>query len=308
MKKKLTTISIITLIISTTLIPLVNGMNNNRNGIYQTSTDSNFFNDELDQNQNSGSDEEKIYDDKWIAQSFKPTKEKLTRIYLYIGKTGDISSDLIVSIRYLPNSDDLTTAKRSASNIPSIQNWREFNFPDVTTTVNGTYYIVIRTKDGDINNHFSCYGSTENKYNRGEGYNSSDNGSSWDKSFQGSYDVRFRTYGIKYGNETNIDILYIKSEKTDIFSDIYFKIVNTGNRNIENMNINLTLIGGIVLSGKNYHWNVNNFAPQETIERFAYPVIGLGRTYITVKVTTDDGYENSKSEQAILLLFRIHIN
>lgn len=40
-----------------------------------------------------------IQDGQWLAQSFKPTCDKLTRISLYVTPSSDVDSPLIVSIR-----------------------------------------------------------------------------------------------------------------------------------------------------------------------------------------------------------------
>ena len=62
------------------------------------------------------------------AQSFIPTKNKLTRIELFICRTGTINSDFVVSIRDNLYGSDLTTTSKQANQIPSDtinQDWIE---------------------------------------------------------------------------------------------------------------------------------------------------------------------------------------
>ena len=124
----------------------------------------------LDQEQTQYGRDFMIYSDDWGVQSFKPTLATLTKIELYIGKTGSLSSDLVVSIRDSLTRSDLTSISKSASEVPSSPGWIEFGFSDISVTPGDTYYIVVRTSSG----------SSFDYYIWGTGYNTPyDDGSLW---------------------------------------------------------------------------------------------------------------------------------
>jgi hypothetical protein len=72
-------------------------------------------NEELDQNQEESDGEDKIYGEYWYAQSFKPTKDTLTKIELYIGKyTKSRTRNIIDSLisRMIKKFGELKIGKR----------------------------------------------------------------------------------------------------------------------------------------------------------------------------------------------------
>ena len=284
-------ILIITFIITiTNFIPTINGNNK-------------FNQDQPDQQQELGTIEIKIYNNTWASQSFKPTLDRLTRVELYLSRNGMIGGNITVSIRLLQTGKDETYISKPASIIPTNREWINFDFPDIPVIINGTYFIVCRTDLGDSNKYFNWIGSKDNPYDGGKGYNSSNEGISWYNSYQGEFDSRFITYGIKYGNETELEIEYLKG---GMGGQISFGIKNTGN-SLVNMTVNAT-VSGLVLIGKKYSRTFQNFPPGETREDLIYPVIGLGPTTVSLSVSTPTNYSVTKTKNGLLLLFYAYIN
>ena len=95
------------------------------------------------------------------AQSFKPSKDLLTKVELKLGRLGDITTDLKVTIRGNKDGGDLTAVKIPYNRIPSNSwEWISFNFPDINVTPGETYYILLSTDGGDnIENFYSWAGS-----------------------------------------------------------------------------------------------------------------------------------------------------
>jgi hypothetical protein len=170
--------------------------------------------------------------------------------------------------------------------------------------LNETYYIVCRTSYGG-SNIFSWYGSSDDPYSRGKGYRSSDHGSTWSEIYDGNFDCRFKTYGIG-DNDTKIEIEYIVG---GVGGEIAFGIKNTGDSDINKMSVNVILDGGIVIAGKRYKQTFQDitFSPGESLHLNVTPVIGIGKTKITISVSTPEIDTVTKTADGLLLLFYVYV-
>ena len=146
----------------------------------------------LDQQQTRYDKSNGVYSTRWSAQSFKPTLGLLTKVNLYVGKTGSPPNDLVVSIRSSLTGSDLVSISKSSSGIPSGISWIEFDLPDYSVTPGNTYYIVVRTSASYPNNYSWCYSSND-YYANGSFWMSTNSGSSWTE--YSNYDFCFKTFG-----------------------------------------------------------------------------------------------------------------
>jgi len=129
-----------------------------------------------------------------IAQSFKPTKNVLTRVELMIGKNSTTIYDYRVAIRANLTGFDLTSISVPAANIPTENfSWVEFDFPDITVTPGETYYIVSSTVNA-TDNWYAWGMKTGDAYSYGTVYYTIDDEETWLEETGG--DMTFRTYGI----------------------------------------------------------------------------------------------------------------
>jgi hypothetical protein len=138
----------------------------------------------------------------WCAQGFKPTKEKLTAVQLYILKINDPPAgiEITVSIRDSLNGSDLTIKSESADQIEDWK-WVWFDFPDINVTPEKQYYIICRSDGGVIPDGYGWLFANNNTYNRGDAWTSFDEGLNWTKLESGTNyqdpDFCFKTYSKK---------------------------------------------------------------------------------------------------------------
>jgi len=190
--------------------------------------------DEPDQSQTSSNNGYKIYSNHWAAQSFKPSKEKITRIQILVNRTekkifeihGFFSlllnffrqyiynfinlewkffnkneiGNITVSIRASLYGNDLVSKSLSPDEIPKNKNagWIEFDLPDYVVTSGRTYYIVVKADGGDEKHYYTWRYIDYNRYSDGKAYVSNDGGGSWDSQ---DWDFAFKTYGSLAGEE-----------------------------------------------------------------------------------------------------------
>jgi chitodextrinase len=133
----------------------------------------------------------------WGAQSFKPSLETLTKVELLVGKGGFPSNDLVVSVRDSLTGSDLTSVFLSADELPYGVHWIEFDFPDISVTIENSYYIVVHTFGGSVCNCYIWGFGRNTSYDDGSLLYSGSSGFSWNN-FE-MYDFCFITYGIGYG-------------------------------------------------------------------------------------------------------------
>ena len=108
-----------------------------------------------------------------LAQSFKPTVNTLTRIYLFGCRNETPPNNLIVSIRSVLDGPDLVSVIVDNSDIDLFYpDWFEVDFPNISVIPESTYFIVWTTTSGDIGKPFFwwCYGTvnpSDELYTRG---------------------------------------------------------------------------------------------------------------------------------------------
>lgn len=266
-----------------------------------SSKNTDLVDDQIDQEQTQTSGKDYIFKDHWKVQSFKPTTKTLTRIQLNINKIGNINSDFEIYIRDTLNGKNLTNCSVSSSQIPLTNpEWIEFNFLDINITVDQTYYIICKTKNGDQSNSYNWYESNDNPYDRGTKYESNYSGLYWQQ--YPDYDFCFKTYGQK----AELDIQYIKG---GVGWNIYYGIKNIGTNEINNITVDVIFSGGLILTGKTYTYKIDQpISPGELYNNTISPVIGFGLTKITFTVSSPDATTNSKTLQAFLFLFSIYVH
>jgi len=178
-------------------------------------------NEEIDQKQEESNGENNIYGEYWYAQSFKPTKDTLTKIELFLGKNtraraknfiGFILSkfqkspkstsglgELTVSIRKSLDGPDLTVSTIYKEDVNSDKGWISIDINDITLEIFETYYIVCRCiGDSSEKNYYNWGYSSSDSYKKGSGFISIDSSSSWSNFF--NKDFTFRTYGFNKVN------------------------------------------------------------------------------------------------------------
>jgi len=135
-----------------------------------------------------------------VAQSFKPTVTVLTRVEVCVIIPDDVDGNLKCAIKEELTGEDLTFTEKTARELrkerdPSHTSqpiWIEFDFPDIETIPEKTYYIVCSDYD-DRNGFYSwMVNGDSHSYSRGSVWVSSDQCKSWEERGVDSY---FRTYG-----------------------------------------------------------------------------------------------------------------
>jgi len=167
---------------------------------------SNTNSDELDQSNTNtvGAGLGCMYPDTQIlfAQSFHPTLSTLTRISLFMFKTGHPSSDneLTLSIRKSLDGSDLVTITINQDDVSPTGNWPIFDFPDLKVNVYEEYFMILRATAGNSGQNNACYWlfGTNNPYKNGNAY--LNDGTTWIlfdlPDIMPSADFCFKTYGI----------------------------------------------------------------------------------------------------------------
>jgi len=194
MKGKILGIFVVALLI-TTALPSVGKMNSIQKNVVAN------LGDEIDQQQPTHTRNTFVIGEAYRAQSFVPTKNKLTRIELFIYKEGTMNADIVVSIRDNLHGSDLAAASKQANQIPSstqTQDWVEFDFPDLQINAGTKYYIVCTTQGGDLDNAYVLGMSENDPYPLGNAWEyGAFTGYVWQimEDYHGNpYDLSFKTY------------------------------------------------------------------------------------------------------------------
>ncbi|HEC76210.1 MAG TPA: caspase family protein [Thermoplasmatales archaeon] len=176
--------------------------------------------DTIDQQQTDGNEKQKIYGNIFVAQSFKPAEEEITRIQLKVGKAEDRKNILqlerifqknplvillkyiefftrkpeylIVAIKNSLSGENLALSNISFNDVEKSGGWVEVKFENISVS-NETYYIVCYTEGGNENNCFIWLYSNENPYGNGSSFISNNGGSTWNE--EAERDFCFITYG-----------------------------------------------------------------------------------------------------------------
>jgi hypothetical protein len=139
---------------------------------------------------NNGVDQEQTNDSNWgqalcrpywLAQSFKPSKENLTSVQLFLFKYGDppAGTEITVSIKNALNGTDLTAKTVNADKIKKAGTWVLFDFENIIVIPEKTYYIVCYSNQGTLQDTYCWIFGLINPYTRGESWYSNSNGNSW---------------------------------------------------------------------------------------------------------------------------------
>jgi len=140
--------------------------------------------------------------DNGIAQSFKPTLNRLTRVELFAEKIGNPTGSIWVSIRLSLEGDDLGYRILDVEEITKTGGWYEIDFnDDIIVEPEQTYYIIWSpdyTQGDDENIAFWGCNWYDNFYTRGEMWNEYPAGNWFIDNH--SWDCCFKTYGIETEN------------------------------------------------------------------------------------------------------------
>jgi len=131
------------------------------------------------------------------AQSFTPTKDKLTAVSLYIFKasTPPEPVQITVSIRDNLTGSNLATKTIDTSvvTIKSSGTWVLFDFEDISLTSENTYYMVCTGTAGDATNAYVWLFADNDTYTRGEPWYKATENYPWMKNHMAG-DFCFKTY------------------------------------------------------------------------------------------------------------------
>ena len=128
-----------------------------------------------------------------VAQSFKPTKQTLTRVEILAAKNSTTIYDYTLAIREDLLGPDLTSISLSPDNfIIDNFSWVEFDFDDIIVTPGNTYYIVSSTIEAP-ENFYGWAVKLSNVYPNGTAWHSEDDGATWEEDT--TVDLTLATYG-----------------------------------------------------------------------------------------------------------------
>ena len=150
--------------------------------------------DPIDQQQIQYNKNIAFYSTRWHAQSFIPTTTTLTRAEVYISKALNPTSDLVLSIRSSITGADLVIISKPASEILTSNGWVVFNFADLDVIPGSTYYLVLKTGDGNNKNYYNWGYGTNTPYVNGMRWGSNNGGKTWTQ-YDTQYDFCFKIYG-----------------------------------------------------------------------------------------------------------------
>ena len=175
-----------------------NGLDASITNIYEISSNSisPSRNETVDQQQTSHLDEGIPLVNNTYAQSFRPKKDILTKVELFIGIEGTppVGTGITVSIgKNLYDPIKSVTIRNISS-----EGWIEFNMFFINIEVSHSYYIICSADNGDMENHYVWYFNIDDPYQNGSTFISKDNGVTWDPyepQFYHDIDFCFKTYG-----------------------------------------------------------------------------------------------------------------
>jgi len=150
--------------------------------------------EQLDQYQESFSGGVEVYSSRWMAQSFTPSLGTLTRLELYLSKSGSPPSDLFVEVRDGSASGPVVTSTVvSSSMVDTSYSWVSVDVPDAAVSPGSVYFIVVHATGGSSYDTYRWGYSRYDSYSGGVLWYSPSGGAQW-YSYP-AYDFCFRTYG-----------------------------------------------------------------------------------------------------------------
>ncbi len=139
-----------------------------------------------------GVDQKNIQDSGWgislfppqsYAQSFKPTKEKLTAVSLCFIKGIAPPDPVQITVSIRENLTGLNLASKTVSTgditIAKSRTWVLFDFEDIAVTPEGTYYIVCSADAGDVSHAYCWIFADNDSYSRGSAWFQEYENGSW---------------------------------------------------------------------------------------------------------------------------------
>ena len=135
-----------------------------------------------------------------FAQSFTPTKDKLTAVSMVMFKYGNPSEPVFITVSIRDNltSSDIVTITRNTSVNPiaNVTQWILFDFEDISITPNSKYYIIVSANTGgEYDSYCWAFSSVNDRYTRGEAWFKENESANWTTDF--GFDILdfcFKTY------------------------------------------------------------------------------------------------------------------
>jgi len=225
-EKKIIGVSIIILMITSTIS--INAINNDEtiSIITEEKVEESlpYLYDELDQYQNISTDWLNFSFYSLYGQSFKPTKNILTRVKLLLKKISKNDGYVWIQIRSNLSEENITEYFVLIEN--NQERWIEFDFTDFFVYPERTYYITVRTNIDELSWPYSIH----DDYKRGGYCKYITNIKEWIEYYE--YDFCFETYGY---NDINVypdlycdgDLSWSKVQPNSIVNG-EFRIKNAG--------------------------------------------------------------------------------
>ncbi len=156
--------------------------------------------DQVDQCQTLGNRAVEISDICWVAQSFQPSYEQVTRAALYLRHDMDTDGTLKISLRETLEGQDISSYTVPPINTAGWYWWIDFDFPDFLVTPGKQLFLVCRMPQEIIGSDiYEWRGTTEDIYKGGQSYISFNQGKSWEENPYAA-DCAFITFGESSGN------------------------------------------------------------------------------------------------------------
>lgn len=157
-------------------------------------------NDQVDQCQTLGNRAIEISDIQWVAQSFQPTYEQITRAALYVRRNRDTEETLEISLRESLDGQDISSYTVQPMKTAGWYWWIDFDFPDFLVTPGKHLFLVCRMPQNIIGSEiYEWRGISEDIYEDGQSYISFNEGKSWEEN-PSAVDCVFITFGRPQGN------------------------------------------------------------------------------------------------------------
>jgi len=152
-----------------------------------------YFEEEIDQIQQIQNAYHSLYGNWRFAQSFHSNATMISKVELYLKKTGNPTGTIQLNILKGNISGDIVfSTTKNASEINNTYEWISFDSSDFLVDSSKEYYLILNTSGGNFNNcyHWGC--SDTDQYSNGILLLSYDNGITWSGS--NTSDFCFATY------------------------------------------------------------------------------------------------------------------
>jgi hypothetical protein len=257
------------------------------------------------------------------AQSFTPTKDKLTAVSLWLFKYASPPEPNLITISIRDNltGPDLATKTINTSivSISSKGTWVLFDFDDISVTPETAYYIICTGTAGDPGNAYCWLFSANDTYSRGDAWYKANVNYPWNIN-HAIGDFCFKTYFRKpLGGSSptyNTMMQPIQPINTIILNNVNltvenFKggigvsavVKNVGNGTATNITWSIDLVGKMIFKGNHWTGSFESLAPGDTMKIKTGLILGFGKIYINATATCAEGATYSEEGQGILLLF-----